>query len=292
MLERTGFGYWKAGFRAMGSPCELLVDTADASVARRALAVAAAEVERIESKLSRYRDDSLISKINRADGDPIELDAETSALIDLADGLHQQSDGRFDISCGVLRQAWSFDGAEHTPSRELIADLLGRVGWGRAIWESRRLRLPAGMEIDLGGLGKEYAADRVALLLAREGWAAMVNLGGDVVATGPRLSGQAWLVGVDSVGTEGDDVQQTIELSAGALATSGDTERYVIVDGERRGHILDPHTGWPLREAPRTVTVRAETCTTAGALAQLAMLCERDAEHFLQEQGVEHWCVR
>jgi thiamine biosynthesis lipoprotein len=141
-------------------------------------------------------------------------------------------------------------------------------------------------------LGKEYAADRVALLLAREGWAAMVNLGGDVVATGPRLSGEAWLVGVDSAGAAGDPVQQTIALSAGALATSGDTERYVIVDGERRGHILDPHTGWPLREAPRTVTVRAETCTTAGALAQLGMLCERDAEHFLQEQGVEHWCVR
>ncbi len=291
MIEGTSFGYWKASFQAMGSPCELLVDTTDAAVAREAHRLTATEVARIEQKLSRYRDDSVVARVNGSAGQPVVLDAETSALIGLADQLFHRSEGRFDISSGVLRKAWTFDGRRCSPPRELIAALLGQVGWSKVTWEPPSLTLPAGMEIDLGGLGKEYAADRAARLLRQQGITALVNLGGDVVATGPRHRGEAWLVGVESGRPDDEDGPGATELRAGALATSGDTERYVIVDGERRGHILDPRTGWPLRGAPRLVTVYAETCTTAGALAQLAMLSEADAERFLEKEGVEHWCI-
>ncbi|MBW2525656.1 MAG: FAD:protein FMN transferase [Deltaproteobacteria bacterium] len=292
MIAATSFGYWKGSFRAMGSPCELLVDTADATVAREALELTLGEVGRIESKFSRYRDDSVVGELNRGEGAPVRVDAETAALLDIAAGLHDRSDGRFDITSGVLRRAWTFDGRAQEPQTRLISELRERIGWGKVTWERPWLKLPTGMEIDLGGLGKEYAADRVAGLLARQGWVALVNLGGDVVATGPRRSGAAWVVGVESTDPSGTPVRQALQLPAGALATSGDTHRYVLVDGERLGHILDPRTGWPLRDAPRSVTVRAETCTTAGALAQLAMLSGEHAERFLTEQGVEHWCVR
>lgn len=289
MIETTRFGYWKASFAAMGSPCELLVDTDDASIAREALGVAVGEVRRIEEKFSRYRDDSTVAAIHRGRGEPTTVDDETAALLDLAAGLYERSDGRFDITCGVLRQAWTFDGRAAEPDAEQIARLLERVGWSKVRWQRPELLLPREMEIDFGGLGKEYAADRVAGILARRGWTAMVSLGGDVVATGPRSAGEPWWVGVAS--PEGPSPHRSVELHGGALATSGDTERYVMVDGRRLGHILDPRTGWPVRDAPRSVTVRAETCTTAGALAQLALLSGADAEPFLTEQGVEHWCA-
>lgn len=256
---------------------------------REALGVAAGEVRRIEKKFSRYRDDSVVAAIHRSRGEPMRVDDETAALLDLAAGLHQRSGGRFDVTCGVLRQAWTFDGGTAKPDAEQIARLLERVGWSKVSWRRPELLLPPEMEIDLGGLGKEYAADRVAGILARRGWTAMVSLGGDVAATGPRSSGEPWWVGVAS--PEGPTLHRTVELPGGALATSGDTERYVMVDGQRLGHILDPRTGWPVRGAPRSVTVRAETCTTAGALAQLALLSGADAEAFLAEQGVEHWCA-
>jgi thiamine biosynthesis lipoprotein ApbE len=199
MIGATSFGYWKGCFQAMGSPCELLVDTTDGAIAREALALALGEVTRIEQKYSRFRDDSLVAQLNGGKGSPVVLDDETAALIDLADGLHERSDGRFDITCGLLGRAWSFDGRPCEPKAELIASLLERVGWSKVTWESPQLWLPDGMEIDLGGIGKEYAADRVAGLLVKCGWDALVNLGGDVVATGPRQSGDPWLVGVASV---------------------------------------------------------------------------------------------
>ena len=83
-----------------------------------------------------------------------------------------------------------------------------------------------------------------------------------------------------------------MNITRGALATSGDSRRYILRDGVRYGHILDPRSGWPVREAPRSVTVAAATCTEAGMLATLAMLEGPAAESFLAEQGVRYWVAR
>lgn len=153
--------------------------------------------------------------------------------------------------------------------------------------------MPAGMEIDLGGIGKEYAVDKAAELLRQASdVSCLVNLGGDLVVTRqPRLR-DCWTVGIESTGAEGSLPASLLKLKVGALATSGDARRYLKKGKRRYGHILDPRTGWPVPNAPRSVTVAADTCTQAGMLSTLAMLEGDGAEAFLAAQGVQYWCDR
>jgi thiamine biosynthesis lipoprotein len=290
-LERRA-EHWAACYAAMASPCELLLQEEDPASALRLAGLGAAETRRIEWKFSRYRDDNVIHAVNTAGGRPVEVDAETGHLLDLAARAHELSNGRFDITSGVLRRAWTFDGGDRVPSRAAVKALLSLVGWHRVRWTPPVIALPAGMEIDLGGLGKEYAVDRVATLLAGETAAPfLVNFGGDLRVSGPRRDGGAWRVGVEDPGRE-DRPERLIELRAGALVTSGDARRFVVRRGVRYSHILNPRTGWPVRDAPRSVTVAAGSCTEAGLLSTIAMIYGRGAEAFLAAQDVPHWCRR
>jgi thiamine biosynthesis lipoprotein len=279
-------------FRAMGSPCEVFIDTDDREEGRALVHVAADEALRIERKFSRYRDDNLLHLIHHAHGEPIEVDEETALLLDYAATCHELSDGRFDITSGVLRRVWRFDGGEVTPSPERVREALAQVGWERVTWTGRTLTLPAGMEIDLGGIGKEYAVDRaLSLLAARGAGACLVNFGGDLAASGPRRGERPWAVGVDDPARTGLDALGRVDLSHGGLATSGDARRFVISQGRRLGHILDPRTGWPVEDAPAAITVLAPTCLEAGTLATLAYLRGGGARAFLDEQGARYWIV-
>ena len=286
-------------FRAMANPCEILVDADDEPMARRLGALAREEALRVERKFSRYRDDNIVHRINRAQGAPVEVDDETAALLDYADTCWRLSGGLFDITSGVLRRAWRFDGGNCVPEQAAVAALLPRIGWHRVRWAKPMLELAPDMEIDFGGLGKEYAVDRCADLLSAETAASLlVNFGGDLVATGARRDGHGWAVGVedpDSV-THGNaasrEARLAFELSRGGIATSGDAHRFILHNGKRYGHILDPRTGWPVAGAPRSITVVGKTCTEAGILATLAMLRGADAEAFLENEGVRYWCLR
>src|SRR6185503_17839782 len=141
--------------------------------------------------------------------------------------------------------------------------------------------------------GKEYAADRsAAAAAALVSESCLVNLGGDLLATSPRRSNRPWLVGIESPDAPTPLARQLLDLHAGALATSGDSKRFLLKDGVRYGHILDPTTAWPVRDAPRSVTVAAGTCLDAGMLATFAMLQGHDAEVFLRDQDVRHWVLR
>ena len=275
----------------MGSPCEVLVDSSHEQPAQAVASAVAACAWRIERKFSRYRDDSIVARINRAAGTPFEVDEETAKLLDFADHLWRISDGKFDITSGVLRRAWNFDGGSRAPSPGEIRALLPSVGWSRVTWHRPFLTLAHGMEIDFGGIGKEYAVD-LALAAAAEitDQPVLVNFGGDLAATGPQRDGNAWRVGVE--GISGSGIPWTLQLAGGALATSGDTYRYVSEGGERRPHILDPRSGEPVRGAPRSVTVAAATCTQAGSWCTLAMLEGAGAEAFLEREGVRHWVQR
>jgi thiamine biosynthesis lipoprotein len=167
------------------------------------------------------------------------------------------------------------------------------VGWRRVAREDGRVRLEPGMEIDLGGFGKEYAADRAAAVAAALSTSScLVNLGGDLVVTRPRADLAPWLVGIERPDMPVPVAARTIELVAGALATSGDAKRFLLKDGVRYGHVLDPRSGWPVRGAPRSVTVAAGTCLDAGMLATFALLQGGGAETFLAAQGVRHWVLR
>jgi len=275
----------------MACPCEVLVDAGDEAVARRAASAAAAEAWRVEKKFSRYRDDNVTHAINTAEGRPVEVDEETTRLLDFAASCHNDSDGLFDITSGVLRRVWQFDGSDRVPDSAAVREVLRLVGWGKVQWRSPRLTMPAGMQIDFGGIGKEYAVDRATELAAAAGGAPLlVNFGGDIRVIAPRRDGRPWLIAIENVASGA--TPPLVEVSRGAVATSGDARRYLLKDGVRYGHILDPRAGWPVKGAPRSVTVLEANCTQAGLLSTLAILQGAGAEKFLRKLKVRHWVAR
>jgi thiamine biosynthesis lipoprotein len=285
-------GYFHGRFAAMASPCELLIDSEDRAVAAAMLQVVEDEARRIERKFSRYRPDNIVSRINHANGGPVTVDEETARLIDYAATCHAMSDGLFDITSGVLRRVWKFDGGDQVPDPTEVRAVLEHVGWHRVSWADATLRLEPGMEIDLGGVGKEYAVDRAAALVAaRTARAFLVNFGGDLYASSARRDGKAWAVGVDDPEHTGEQAIIRVDLTRGGLATSGDARRFVMWNGKRLGHILNPRTGWPIEDAPRSVTVLAGSATEAGTLSTLAYLRGAGAAEFLREQGAQFWVV-
>lgn len=284
--------YWLGQFQAMASPCEILLEIDDAELARVLTQFAADEAWRIERNFSRYRDDNLIHRINHSHGQPVQVDAETAQLLDFAYQCHELSDGLFDITSGVLRKIWKFDGSDRVPDAKQVQALLPYIGLKKACWQAPFFILPGGMEIDLGGIAKEYAVDRTLLILQQHTQASMVvNFGGDMHCSGPRATGQPWTVGIEDPGRE-DHPLRLLQIRHGALATSGDARRYLMKNGKRYSHILNPKTGWPVAHAPRSVTVAGASCTEAGILSTLAMLQGKDAESFLDAQDVQYWCVR
>jgi len=289
-ITRLGADYHIA-FQAMATPCELRIETDNAELAERVGAAAEREARRIEQKFSRYRADSVVGKINFGAHQGLVVDAETASLLDYAGQCYELSGGLFDITSGVLRRVWRFDGSDKIPNPKKVRELLPLIGWSKVSWRPPELTLPPGMEIDLGGIAKEYAVDRVLEEAALAGLPVLVNFGGDLRVSGPRAGGVAWNVAIESVAASGA-MAAMLELSQGALATSGDARRFLLRDGERYGHILDPRTGWPARNAPRSVTVAAATCVEAGLTATLAMLQGADAEVFLKDEGFRAWCIR
>lgn len=279
-------------FSALGSPCEIKVQGAE----RRELALlgklAEEEVARIERKYSRYRPDSLLSKINGAAGRPVPIDSETYGLLHYADQCWRLSEGLFDITSGVLRRIWTFDGSDRVPALAAVEAILPLVGWDKVEFMPDSVRLRPGMELDFGGLGKEYAVDRVALMLAsRTDSPVLVNFGGDLRVSGPRRDGEPWRIAIEAV-RDGDEKPAMLELRGGALTTSGDARRFLLRDGIRYSHILDPQTGWPVRNPPHSVTIAAATCLEAGIMSTLAMLQGEGAEAFLERERIASWVIR
>jgi thiamine biosynthesis lipoprotein len=290
-VERRADDLVAASFTAMASPCEVLLSATSVEDARDIGECVAQEAWRIEKKFSRYRDDSVLARIHRNRGVPITLDEESAALIAFARQSFEISDGLFDITSGVLRAAWRFDGSDGVPAADTVERLLPRVGFEKLTWQPPQLTVPDGMELDLGGIGKEYAVDRAFHRVAASRSAPfLINFGGDLRASGPPPGG-AWQIGVERPDAD-RDAALILELERGALATSGDSHRFLLKDGTRYGHILDPRTGWPVPEAPRSVTVAASSCTEAGLLATLASLQGTRAEAFLLEQGLRYWILR
>lgn len=273
-------------FTAMACDCEILIETDDVGLAGRLAERGMAECLRIEQKFSRYRDDNIVHRIHQSAGEVVEVDEETADLLDFAKRCWQISNRRFDITSGILRNAWHFDGVSRPPTAQEIEDLLPRIGWQKLLWRRPWLMLPSGMEIDFGGIGKEYAVDQVLALLTRETDLPMlVNFGGDLACNGPQQAERPWSIGIGHPDRNREAVE-TWQLSKGALATSGDAHRFIIHEGVRYGHVLDPRNGWPAPGAPRSVTVAAARCLDAGILSTLALLHGEQAEDFLEAQQV------
>lgn len=278
-------------FDAMASRCEVRLAASDQATAQRLMERAIEEVRRIETKYSRYRPDSIISRINAAAGmERVACDGETMSLMAYAAALFSASGGLFDITSGVLRRAWDFRQPK-VPRAEVLQPLLALVDGHQVECGAEDVFLcKAGMEIDFGGFGKEYAADRVATLLAdagvRHGY---VNLGGDMRFLGPQLNGEPWYIGIQDPRDE-NGLAGAVPISQGALATSGDYERFFELDGQRYCHILDPRSGMPVRYW-RSVSVVAPLAVAAGSCSTIAMLKQRDGLEFLNASDMGYLAV-
>jgi FAD:protein FMN transferase len=291
LMRRQSLTKTSYRFAAMASPCSVTVEGLTQKETNRLGQLAETEARRIETKYSRYREDSVLSAINRSNGAFVEIDNETRALVDYAVQCHALSNGLFDITSGVLRRVWKFDGSDNVPACDAVAAILPSIGLDKVEFDDRGIRLQPGMEIDFGGLGKEYAVDRVLLILAAETNAPLlVNFGGDLRVSSPRASGKPWRIAIED--TDGGDAQSLIEIGEGALTTSGDAKRFLLKDDVRYSHILNPKTGWPVVNPPRSVTVAAATCMEAGILSTLAMAHGAVAESFLENERCLAWVTR
>lgn len=248
------------------------------------------EARRIEGKFSRYAAQSVVSEINAMAGrGPVPVDDETAFLIQAALELRTWTGGRFDPTVGVLRKAWDFRRAR-VPSRGELDALLPLVDAGSVVLRHGTVELlREGMELDLGGVGKEYAVDRATERLQEAGVeSAVVNFLGDVRTLGCRGDGQPWVVGVQDP-RDRARCRFAIRVGTGAgVATSGDYERGFEVGGVRYHHLLDATTGYPARGLA-SVTVVAPTAFAAGQLSTAAFLLGPEEGHrFLAARpGVE-----
>ncbi|MGF1757074.1 FAD:protein FMN transferase [Photobacterium sagamiensis] len=287
-LERKN-GHWHGTFTAMASLCEVLIEPCEYSFAKELLDCAQQITADIETKFSRYRSDNLCYQINHSNGKPVSIDPETFSLLSFADTCFEISGGLFDLTSGVLRNAWKFDGSDNVPSQQQIDRLLPNIGWEKISFDANTIIVPGGMEIDFGGIGKEYAVDRVATELARlaPALSVLVNFGGDLAVSKPKVSGESWSVGFES--TKGSAKRGFLILRQGGLATSGDAHRYLLKDNIRYSHILNPRTGWPVSGGPAQVTVAGSNCVQAGILSTIAMLHGNNAKAFLDMQEVRYW---
>lgn len=253
------------------------------------LNLAQREALRLEEKYSRYRSDSVTSIINaQAYDHAVEVDAETAGLLNYAHICFEQSDGLFDITSGVLRRVWDFK-QQNLPSVQDVNACLVHVGWQKVNWNNQHIQFTqADMEIDFGGVVKEFSADRLADLCYQNGInAGLIELGGDIRVIGPKQDEQGqttpWMIGIRHPQT--GLPMASIPLTEGGVATSGSYERFIMSGDKRYCHILNPKTGWPV-EGVASVSIIAPQCLVAGSLSTIAMLKGHQAENWLEEQDV------
>jgi thiamine biosynthesis lipoprotein len=236
--------------------------------ARSALEDVFSELSRIDSLMSEWKEDSPVSSINTAAGaEQVPVPEELRSLIERALVFGEATEGAFDITWKGLAHLWSFDDSFEVPSENAIQAALSLVNFRMVKIDGNRVGLSrAGMALGLGGIAKGYAIDRAAFVLRHRGFRDfLVNGGGDVLTAGTR-AGQPWRVGVRSPRGKENELVARLNLSGGAVVTSGDYERFKIVDGVRYHHIIDPRTGRPAKSS-RSVTIVAPGAEEADVLA-------------------------
>jgi len=276
-------------FKAMGSFCEIQLFDESRIHAKEVVKQLTHEVARLENKYSRFREDSFLTEINSSAGNKLGLviDDETQSLIIHALNCFEQSDGLFDITAGALNEIWDFKKAL-VPSQPQIDAAHAHVGLQKLSCKDSHIHLPQGMQIDFGGIVKEYAADSAAHLARSLGVRhGLVNLGGDFSVIGPQPGNKPWKVGISSP-ISASSILATIDLLDGGLASSGDYERFFMHEGKRYSHILNPMTGWPA-SGLRAVSIAANLCSVAGSVATIAMLKDEvEAKIWLADSGLGH----
>lgn len=260
-------GVRRVEFRALGTSCAIQFRHPDDKTALVFLADALGWLSRFEAKFSRFRADSVISTINAAAGrEWVQVDAETSHLLDVAADLHRVTEGILDPTMLPLLQLWDWK-TVHTqlPDQAAIQAALALVGFAKLERKPGQVFLPQpGMGLDFGGFGKEFAVDQLVAIARRHGIQdALIDLGRDLFGMGGNGLHPFWHVGLED-GRNPGSCWGGLAVTNYAVAASGDYARRFEHQGIRYGHILDPRTGWPVANGMRAVTVIAPTCLQAG----------------------------
>ena len=267
-------------WHALGTDCNLQFVAPDMAAAAAFGAAAQQWVSRFEQRYSRFIPNSLLSRINAAAGKEwVSIDEEMDQMLNLSGSLHFMTQGVLDVTSLPLLRLWDFRATpSRIPSEEAIADAKKRVGWAKVQRSPGKVFLPeAGMALDFGGWGKEFAVDAVAQLAVAHGITALlVDFGRDLRAMGLPPEKPAWHVGLENPESPGN-CWGSIAVTDRGVASSGDYVRGFTHEGRRYGHIVDPRTGWPVSNGCLQATVIAPTCLQAGVLSTAAFVLGADA---------------
>jgi len=263
-------GLHKLAFRAMSTLCCVNLHGVSADVARDFQRDVVAWTAQFEARYSRFIPDSLIGRINAAAGEHwVEVDPETERIFALCQELFFFTRRSFDPTSLPLIKLWNWKNQPHViPAEDTIRAALELVGWNKVHRRAGGIFLPqAGMSIDLGGIGKEYAVDCVMNMAIQRGIQnVMIDFGRDVRVRGHALDKKFWWIGLEDPLADGK-CWTGVAVTDHAVATSGDTQRFFEINGRRYSHIIDPRTGYPANNGCRAVSVIAPSCTIAGLLS-------------------------
>jgi thiamine biosynthesis lipoprotein len=295
-------GVRRVEFRALGTACVIQFRHSGDTSARQFIASALAWLASFEAKFSRFRADSIISRINAAAGrEWVEVDGETEQLLDLAADLHRLTDGILDPTMLPLLRVWDWKTVHaKLPDKAAIKAAHALTGWRKLQRKPGQVFLPqAGMGLDFGGFGKEFAVDQLVDIAREHGIEdALIDLGRDLYGMGGNGRHPFWHVGLEDA-RHPDTCWGGLAVADFAVAASGDALRRFEINGVRYGHILDPRSGWPVANGVRGVSVIAPTCLQAGIYSTAIFVlglkdglrfaaCGRDVEASIQtERGSE-----
>ena len=255
----------------LGSPLEITVVAKDTIQGNQYIDLAITEVKRIEYLISDWIPSTQISQVNKNAGSkPVKVDKEVFDLVGRAIKVSQITSGAFDISYASMDKIWKFDGSmKAMPTEEAIKKSVSKIGYKNIILDTKEQTIflkNEGMKLGLGGIGQGYIADKVKELLFSKGCnSGIVNVSGDINAWGRQPDGNPWTVGIVNPLNK-NKVFATFPLEDSAVETSGNYEKYVIFNGIRYSHIIDPRTGYPAQGVV-SVSVFAKQTEIADALA-------------------------
>lgn len=261
-------------WNALGCPCQLLAEVSGAEGrerCERAFAGVRAWVAEFEARYSRFREDSLLSRLNHGAGSGWQsVDAEMSDMLDLCEWSFFQS--RQCLDATALPLVKLYYKVTEAPDLAAVARAMERVGWRRLQRRPGAVLLPDGMSLDFGGFGKEYAVDVAAMLLEEAGLSTyLVNFGNDIRVRGAPDGAPGWVVGMEDP-FDTTRVLKRLVMTSGALAASGNYRRQVTIGGQSYGHIVDPRTGRPARTELVALHVTAPTALQAGVFATAGII--------------------
>jgi len=279
----------------MGGRFDITIVAKDSVTAEMNIDTVIHEICRIENLISDWKPASQISQVNANAGiRPVQVDPEVLALSERALELSKLTNGAFDISFAAMDRVWKFDGSMTAmPSPEAIKKSVEKVGYENIILDKKRSAIflkNKGMKIGFGALGEGYAADKCRdMMLARGIKAGIVNGSGDMSTWGKQPDGSDWMIGINDPKNSGE-IFAVIPLRQGAVVTSGSYEKYVIFNGKRYSHIINPATGYPATGLS-SVTVFGPSAEKANGFSTSLMVLGKQAGLKLINRFPEFRCI-